>query len=86
MPPPEERNATPERPDLMWTPEIEMEIGMWQKSGAFPFPELGIFPQPNPAYYSVEDLRLMHHVAAISAELRRQDAGMFTIWTNQVPV
>lgn len=86
MPPPEERNVTPERADLMWTPDIEAQITMWQQTGAFPFPELQIYPAPNPSFFSFEDLRLIHHVASISSELSREGAGTFTIWTNQIPL
>jgi len=85
MPPPEERNVTPEKPDLLWTPEIEAEIERWQKTGVFPFPEL-CYPQPNPQGSSVEDLRLIYHVASISTELALHDAGTFTIWTSQIPL
>lgn len=84
MPPPEERNITPERVDLMWTPEIEGDIGMWQNTRVFPFQsELQVIMEP---IYAVEDLRLIHHVASISAQLSRNDAGTFTIWTNQIPL
>jgi hypothetical protein len=86
MPPPEERNPTPEKPDLLWTLKIEAEIDHWQKTGIFPFPELSIYPQPNPQAFSTEDLRLMHHVAGISTELGMLDAGSFTIWANQIPL
>ncbi|OBT50714.1 hypothetical protein VE04_09825 [Pseudogymnoascus sp. 24MN13] len=86
MPPPEERLPTPERPDLLWTPAIEDEINRWQQTGVFPFPELAIYPQPNPQAFSIEDLRLMHHVAGISTELGMLDAGSFTIWANQIPL
>jgi hypothetical protein len=86
MPPPEERNSTPEEPDLLWTPKIEAELDHWQKTGIFPFPELSIYPQPNPQPFSAEDLRLMHHVAGISTELGMIDAGSFTIWANQIPL
>jgi hypothetical protein len=85
MPPPEERNVTPEKPDLLWTPEIEAEIELWQKTGVFKFSEL-CYPQPNPQCFSVEDLRLIYHVASISTELTLHDAGTFTIWTSQIPL
>lgn len=86
MPPPEERTATPERADLMWTPEIETQITTWQQTGVFPFTELQIYPAPNPAFFTFDDLRLIHHVASVSSELSREGAGTFTIWTNQIPL
>ncbi len=86
MPPPEERDPTPEKPDLLWTPENEAQIDLWQKTGVFPFQELVIFPAPNPQFFVLEDLRLIHHVASISTELNMQNAGNFTIWTSQIPL
>ena len=85
MPVQEERAPTPEKADLLWTPEIEAEIERWKRTGVFPFPDLYIFPAPAPQFFSMEDLRLIHHVASISVELSMRDAGNFTIWTGQIP-
>ncbi|KAF7948784.1 hypothetical protein EAE96_007975 [Botrytis aclada] len=86
MPVQEERAATPEKADLLWTPEIEADIERWQQTGNFPFPDLYIYPAPNPQYFNFEDLRLIHHVASVSSELSIHDAGNFTIWTRQIPL
>lgn len=86
MPAQDERAITPERPDLLWTAEIESEIERWQQTGEFPFPGLYIYPAPAPQYFSVEELRLIYHVASISMELSMHDAGNFTIWTGQIPL
>ncbi|KAI1485670.1 hypothetical protein F5X96DRAFT_682629 [Biscogniauxia mediterranea] len=85
VPVPDERAATPDKPDLMWTPEIEAAIELWQRTGMFPFPSLNIYPAPMPQYYSVEDLRLIFHVAAICNEMNAIDANGFTLWTRQIP-
>jgi hypothetical protein len=85
MPPQEERAASPDKADLLWTPAIEAEIAAWQQTGTFPFPDLYIYPAPQPQYYSVEELRLIHHVASVSSELAMHGAGNFTIWTRQIP-
>lgn len=85
IPVPDDRSTTPDKPDLMWTPEIEATIHQWQQTGDFPFPSLNIFPTPAPQYLSVEDLRLIHHVASISHELGTIDANSFTLWTRQIP-
>jgi hypothetical protein len=69
----------------MWTPEIEAAISQWQRTGIFPFPGLNIYPTPNPQHHSVEDLRLIYHVASICNELAAMDASNFTIWTRQIP-
>ncbi|KAI1111961.1 hypothetical protein F5Y14DRAFT_453554 [Nemania sp. NC0429] len=81
---PDERASTPDKPDLMWTPEIEAAILEWQQSGVFPFPNL-VFSAPAPQYFSVEELRLIYHVAAICHELNTMDANNFTLWTRQIP-
>ncbi|TVY26327.1 Sterol uptake control protein [Lachnellula hyalina] len=86
MPVQDERAPTPEKADLLWTPEIEADIQRWQQTGNFPFPDLYIFPAPSPQFFSVEDLRLIHHVASISSELGAHDASNFTIWTRQIPL
>ncbi|CAJ2508255.1 Uu.00g094410.m01.CDS01 [Anthostomella pinea] len=82
---PDERAASPDKPDLMWTPEIEAAIEQWQRSGVFPFPGLNICPAPMPQYFSAEDLRLIFHVAAICNEMSAIDANGFTLWTRQIP-
>ena len=69
----------------MWTPEIEATIEQWQRTGVFPFPSLNIYPAPNPQYLSIEDMRLIHHVASISHQLGTVDANGFTLWTRQIP-
>ena len=83
--PAEERSTTPDKPELMWTAEIEATIDQWQRTGAFPFPGLNIFPTPNAQFLSVEDLRLIHHVASISHQLKCMDADGFTLWTRHIP-
>lgn len=85
MPMPEERSATPDKPDLMWTPEVEAAIEQWQLSGVFPFPNLNIYPAPSPQYLSVEEMRLIYHVASISQQMGAIDANGFTLWTRQIP-
>ncbi|PMD24020.1 hypothetical protein NA56DRAFT_567153 [Hyaloscypha hepaticicola] len=86
MPAQEERAATPEKADLLWTREIEVEIERWHQTGNFPFPDLYIYPAPAPQFFSFEDLRLIHHVASVSSELGIHDASNFTIWTRQIPL
>ena len=83
---PEDRAGSPDKPDLMWTPAIEAEINLWKQTGVFPFPDL-IYPQPtfDMQRLSIEDLRLIHHVASISHEMRNIGANEFTLWTRQIP-
>lgn len=79
------RSATPDKPDLMWTPQIEAAIGEWQRTGMFPFPSLRIYPAPSPHQYSLEDLRLIYHVASLHYQLMTQEANNFTLWTRYIP-
>ncbi|KXJ93259.1 hypothetical protein Micbo1qcDRAFT_54373 [Microdochium bolleyi] len=85
VPVPDERSATPDKPDLMWNPRIEAAIQLWQQTGAFPFPALSIYPAPDPQAYTLEELRLIYHVSAICDEMNRMDANGFTLWTRQIP-
>ncbi|KAK0719888.1 hypothetical protein B0H67DRAFT_661676 [Lasiosphaeris hirsuta] len=85
IPVPEDRAGTPDKPDLMWTPEIEATIDQWQRTGVFPFPSLNIFPAPAPQHLTTEQLRLIHHVASISHQMMEIGANGFTLWTRQIP-
>ncbi|KAH6649010.1 hypothetical protein BKA67DRAFT_539010 [Truncatella angustata] len=81
----DDRSTTPDKPDLLWNPEIEAAIGSWRATGLFPFPSLNIYPTPDPQYFTNEELRLIYHLAAICHELGAFDAGGFTLWTRQIP-
>ncbi|KAK6083525.1 hypothetical protein SCUP515_01776 [Seiridium cupressi] len=81
----DDRSATPDKPDLLWNPEIEAAIGSWRATGIFPFPGLNIYPTPDPQYFTNEELRLIYHLAAICQDLSSIDASGFTLWTRQVP-
>lgn len=85
MPPMEERSASPEKPDLQWTPEIESAIEQWRVTGLFPFPSLDIYRGPDPQSLTREELRLIYHVAHISDQLITVNANEFTLWTRQIP-
>ncbi|KAL9564967.1 hypothetical protein ACKAV7_010881 [Fusarium commune] len=79
------RSSTPGKPDLMWTPYIETALSEWQRTGIFPLPCLGLHPAPRPDLYSLEDLRLIHHLATLYCELAAIDANNFTLWTRHIP-
>lgn len=85
MPPSEERSASPEKPDLLWTPEIESAVEQWRLTGLFPFPSLNIYPAPDPQSLTREELRLVYHIAEISHQLVTIGASEFTLWTRQIP-
>lgn len=76
----------PEKADLMWTPQVEVEIEVWQRTGVFPFINLYGGNLSFPPSFPKENLRLLYHVASVSSELDRYNANNFTIWTRQVPL
>lgn len=79
------RSTTPDKPDLMWTPEVEAAIIEWQSTGVFPFTFMRAGPAPVASHYSVEDLRLIYHVASLFDQLAALDANNFTLWTRHIP-
>ncbi|KAK0752116.1 hypothetical protein B0T18DRAFT_320640 [Schizothecium vesticola] len=85
LPVTDDRAGTPDKPDLMWTPDIEATIEQWQRTGVFPFPSLDIYPTPDPRALTTDQLRLIHHVAAISHHMNEIGANGFTLWTRQIP-
>ncbi|KAK3325388.1 hypothetical protein B0H66DRAFT_122175 [Apodospora peruviana] len=85
IPAPEDRAGTPDKPDLMWTRDNEAAVDEWKRTEVFPFPELNIYPTPSPEHMSVDDLRLIHHVASISSQMKESGADGFTLWTRQIP-
>ncbi|KAL5583839.1 hypothetical protein FOVSG1_015518 [Fusarium oxysporum f. sp. vasinfectum] len=78
-------SSTPVKPDLMWTPQIEVALIEWQRTGILPLPCLGLYPAPRPHLYSLEDLRLIHHLATLYCELATIDVNSFTLWTRHIP-
>ncbi|KAF7559851.1 hypothetical protein G7046_g4313 [Stylonectria norvegica] len=80
-----DRSTSPDKPDLMWSPQIEGDIAEWQRTGIFPFQAPEFYAAPIVSYYSVEDLRLIYHVASVYCELKAIDANNFTLWTRHIP-
>ncbi|KAM3478650.1 hypothetical protein MY8738_005837, partial [Beauveria namnaoensis] len=80
-----DRATTPDEPDLMWTSQITTDITEWQRTRTFPFPFLGDYPVIEPKFYSVEDLRLIYHLAALYYQLAGMEANNLTLWTRHIP-
>ncbi|KAK8245227.1 hypothetical protein HDK77DRAFT_376253 [Phyllosticta capitalensis] len=74
-----------QQPNLLWTPEIEATVDIWKATGEFPFPELGVYPQPQWTLYSKTDLRLIHHLSSITTEMFRGRTSKLTIWAGNMP-
>ncbi|KAM3519820.1 hypothetical protein NHJ13051_007244 [Beauveria bassiana] len=77
-----DRATTPDEPDLMWTSQITTDITEWQRTRTFPFPFLGDYPVIEPKFYSVEDLRLIYHLASLYHQLAGMEANNLTLWTR----
>jgi hypothetical protein len=74
------------RANLLWTSDVETEVLSWQQVGRSSFPSLCVFPAIPFENFSLEDLRLIHHIASISSKLSASNCSNFTIWVGQVPL
>lgn len=85
QPPLEDESATSPTLELLMNPQIIDQLTHWRTTGQAPFPELG---PPSQAYwdqFSIVDHRLLHHIAGLSHEMRRQGYSDFTIWAARMP-
>lgn len=80
-----EGRSSPEQTPLSFSPDTESRIDLWQQTGSFPYPALQVFPPPQTHEYSKNDLRLIHHLSAISNDLMLKGTTNLTIWTQKVP-
>lgn len=74
-----------QQPGLMWTPEIENTIDLWQQTGNFPFPDLQLYPQPQWSSLSRVDLRLIYNVAQMCSESIRDATSKVIVWADLMP-
>ncbi|KAL9066250.1 MAG: hypothetical protein Q9157_007211 [Trypethelium eluteriae] len=81
----EEIATQPQQPNLMWTPDIEHSVDVWQQTGRFPFPELQIYPQPHWTAFSRDDLRLLYHLSQISNDMIASKSSKLTLWVEYMP-
>lgn len=77
--------SSPEQTQLSFSPGTESRIDLWQQTGSFPYPGLQVFPPPQTHEYTKNDLRLIHHLSAISNDLMLKGTSNLTIWTQKVP-
>ena len=82
-----EAEAQPPRDQLPvpTSPGTEHIIDIWQQTGNFPYPELQVFPPPQPQNHSRVELRLIQHLSSISRSLLMNSTIDMTIWTSRVP-
>lgn len=81
----EESMKTRRIPDLLMTPEIEIEINNWHATGVPPFPELVHCPRSSWYGLSRSDLRLVHHIIGLSFDLYRRGFSNCTPWAQRLP-
>ncbi|KAJ5774940.1 C6 transcription factor RosA-like [Penicillium paradoxum] len=77
--------ASRRSPDLLMSPEIEMEIDNWHRSGVPPYPELLQCPRSGWSGLSRIDLRLIHHIIGLSIDLHRRGLSASTVWAQKMP-
>lgn len=70
---------------LELTPRAEETINTWQQTGNFPFPELDIYPLPQPAQMSKTELQFINNLASISSDLAAKGVSRLTLWTDSIP-
>ncbi|KAK2813783.1 hypothetical protein FQN50_000183 [Emmonsiellopsis sp. PD_5] len=73
-------------PDLLMSPEIDIEIEAWLKTGNPPFPELQLSSRAYWFKFSRTDLRLIHHIAGLSIDLHRRGYSNCTVWAQKMPI
>ncbi|KAJ5365682.1 hypothetical protein N7517_008568 [Penicillium concentricum] len=72
-------------PDLLISPDIEMEIDSWHRTGVPPYPELLQCPRSGWSGLSRTDLRLIHHIIGLSIDLHRRGLSGCTVWAQKMP-
>ncbi|CAG7973634.1 unnamed protein product [Penicillium salamii] len=75
----------PRGPDLLMSPEIEVEIENWHRTGIPPYPELLQCPRSGWTGLSRVDLRLIHHIIGLSIDLHRRGLSTCTLWAQKMP-
>ncbi|OAX78570.1 hypothetical protein ACJ72_07121 [Emergomyces africanus] len=84
---PQEQTMAPRTgPDLLMSPEIDIEIDTWLKTGNPPFPELQLSSRAYWFKFSRTDLRLIHHIAGLSIDLHRRGYSNCTVWAQKMPI
>lgn len=84
-PPAEEPPKSPKGPNLLWTPRIEHEVEVWQRTGVFPFFDLNLQSSGHFIGLTSIDLRLIHHLSTIYQDMKRVNFGGCTLWIEEIP-
>lgn len=80
-----ESQHSPEQHTVVLSPNSEDRVESWQQTGAYPYPDLHVYPSPQAQEYSRNELRLIHHLSSISNDLLLRGTTNLTIWTQKMP-
>ena len=80
-----DESSTGAIPDLLVSPEVEMEIENWYTNGVPPFFELSQCPRSGWQGLSRTHLRLIHHIVGLSIDLNRRGLSNCTVWAQRIP-
>ena len=67
-------------------PMIDAQIDNWQRTGIFPFPELGLHNTHQFHGLGKVDLRLIHHLSSIYRDLLHMGLLACVPWVARLPV
>lgn len=81
---PQEISQSPQRPNLLMTPQIEVELKTWRETGQCPFPGIPTIADDLWARLSMTDLRLLHHIFDLILGLHRRGLQHCTPWGDQM--
>ena len=84
-PAPDDVPRSPKGPDLLLNHMIDSQLDNWQRTGAFPFPELGLRNTYQFQGLDKIDLRLIHHLSSLYRDLQRMGLLQCVPWIAQLP-
>lgn len=70
---------------LELTPRAEETISAWQQTGAFPYPDLDVYPPPQPMQMTKTELQFINNLASISSDLAARGVSSLTLWSQAIP-
>lgn len=85
LPAESESHPSPEQTSIPSSLEIDQSINTWLQTGNFPYPELQVFPAPQPQSYGRNDLQLIMHLSSIARSLLLNGTSEINVWTTKVP-
>ncbi|KAI5309982.1 hypothetical protein KEM55_001998, partial [Ascosphaera atra] len=65
---------------LLHSPQVELELQEWRKTGLAPFPEIPPLAAEHRERLSMTDMRLLHHICTVVIGIRRRRHENITVW------